>query len=261
MDSQRLKLRPSFALLLALLCALACGGCAGRPMPLGGEDLTRPARQLLLVVAEDWQYTEASLLRFERSSPEQAWVRVGEPMPVNLGRNGLGWGRGLHGLALGPGPVKREGDGRAPAGLFALGTGFALEPGEVGPARLPILRADVNLMCVDDSASRFYNRIVEADRVSACDWTSAEDMLRRDGQYRLGVFVRHNADPVTPGGGSCIFLHIWLGRGVASSGCTNMAPADMLTLLRWLDADRAPVLAQLPRRDYARHRAAWRLPE
>lgn len=247
-------------LFAGLFAALALAACAPKPTPLGGEDLTRSSRQLLLVVAEDWQYTEARLQRFERASAEDEWKRVGAPVQVNLGRGGLGWGRGLHGLALGAGPVKREGDGRAPAGLFALGAGFAQEPAETGAKSLPVLRADKDLVCVDDAASPLYNSFVRAPGGKG-EWTSAEDMLRPDGQYRLGVFVKHNTDPMTPGAGSCIFLHIWLGRGVASSGCTNMDAPDMLALLRWLDAGKQPVLAQLPRQDYERLRAAWHLPQ
>lgn len=246
-------------ILLAL--ALVCAGCAGgRPRPFGGADMTGPSRQLLLVTAAGWDSTTGELRRFERAEADSAWIAVGEPLPVNLGRSGLGWGRGLHGLALGPGPVKREGDGRTPAGLFELGTGFAYEPADLGAVRMPMLRADANLFCVDTAASRHYNRIIDKSAVPAPDWTSAEDMLRTDGQYRLGVLVRHNMDPVVPEGGSCIFLHIWLGQGVASSGCTNMAPEVMLGLLRWLDAERAPVLAQLPRLELSRYGPAWRLP-
>lgn len=254
-----MKLRlPTMTLLLA---ALLCAGCAGLPRPFGGADMTGPSRQLLLVTAEGWDSTSGELRRFERAGAGSEWTAVGGPVPVNLGRSGLGWGRGLHGLALGPGPVKREGDGRAPAGLFELGTGFAYDPAEAGAVRLPLLRADENLLCVDGTESRFYNRIIDKRDMPAPDWSSVEDMRRKDDQYRLGVLVRHNMDPVVPGGGSCIFVHIWLGQGVASSGCTNMAPEAMLGLLRWLDADRAPVLAQLPRLELERYGAAWRLPD
>lgn len=255
----RPAIRFSCAAVLAAALCLGAAGCAPRPTPLGGADLTLGSRQLLLVVAEDWTSTQASLQRLERSAPDGDWRRVGGPMAVNLGRNGLGWGRGLHGQALGAGPVKREGDGRAPVGLFALGQGFAQAPEEVRDARLPVLRADERLFCVDDAASPLYNTFARTDGGPG-SWNSAEDMLRADGQYRLGVFVRHNSDPVEPGAGSCIFLHIWLGRGVASSGCTNMDAADMLTLLRWLDADKRPLLAQLPRVDFDRLQTAWRLP-
>ncbi|MHC1701900.1 MAG: L,D-transpeptidase [Humidesulfovibrio sp.] len=248
--------------LLALFAsALVFTGCASSPRPFGGADMTGPSRQLLLVSAESWDASSGELRRFERAEAGGQWTAVGGPVFVNLGRNGLGWGRGLHGLALGSGPVKREGDGRAPAGLFELGPGFAYDPDEAGPVRLPLLKADENLLCVDGTESRYYNQIVQKNSVAAPDWQSAEDMRRADGQYRLGALVLHNMDPVVPGGGSCIFLHIWRDRGMATSGCTSMAPEDMLELLRWLDAERAPVLAQLPRLELERYAASWRLPE
>ena len=249
------------AALALLALAFFCLGCAGgQPRPLGGADMTGPSRQLLLVTAQGWDSTSGELRRFERAEAGAEWTAVGAPVPVNLGRHGLGWGRGLHGLALGPGPVKREGDGRAPAGLFELGQGFAYDPIEVGSARLPLLRADANLVCVDDSASRSYNRFVEKSAVAAPDWASAEDMRRVDSQYRLGALVRHNMDPVVPQAGSCIFLHIWRGQGMATSGCTSMDPEVMLEVLRWLDAECAPVLAQMPRLELERYGPSWHLP-
>ena len=242
------------------LSALGLLGCAPNAVALGGQDLTAPARQLLLVVAEDWNYSEASLQRFERATFDSDWTPIGGPVPVSLGRKGLGWGRGLHGLALGAGPVKREGDGRAPADVFALGPGFAREPADVGVSRVPLLRADKSLVCVDDGASPLYNQFAQTSGGPVA-WTSAEDMDRADGQYKLGMFVRHNVDPPVPGGGSCIFLHIWLSPGAATSGCTAMDEANLLALLRWLDAAKSPVLAQLPRTDYQRLRTALRLPQ
>ncbi len=246
------------ALILAALLLAGLAGCAS--LKPAAEAPAAQSRQLLLVTAEGWDSTRGELRRFERDAAGAPWRLVGGPVFVNLGRGGLGWGLGLHGGALGPGPEKREGDGRAPAGLFAMGEGFAYDPAEAGATGVPVLRADADLFCVDDGASRFYNRFARRSEVAAPDWTSAEDMLRKDGQYRLGAFVRHNTDPVTPGRGSCIFVHIWLGRGVASSGCTNMDAPDMLALLRWLDAAKSPVLAQLPQAEYARLRAAWGLP-
>lgn len=259
MTSQGTRMLPRAALTLLLL-ALACASCAAKPRPLGGADMTGPSRQLLLVTAEGWDSSSGELRRYERAEAGSEWTPVGGPVFVNLGRSGLGWGRGLHGVALGPGPVKREGDGRAPAGLFELGTGFAYDPAEAGSVRLPLLKADANLLCVDGTESRFYNRIIDRRDVPAPDWSSVEDMLRTDDQYRLGLLVRHNMDPVVPGGGSCIFLHIWRGQGLASSGCTSMDPQAMLEVLRWLDAERAPVLAQMPRLELERYGASWRLP-
>lgn len=253
----------SCRLAAVVFLGLLLAGCA-RLKPADESASASPlaqARQLLLVTAETWNSTQGELRRFERDASAAPWRLVGWPVAVNLGRGGLGWGLGLHGGTLGPDPEKREGDGRAPAGLFALGEGFAYDPAEAGAHGVPVLRADADLLCVDDSASRFYNRFARRSEVPAPDWTSAEDMLRKDVQYRLGALVRHNMDPVTPNRGSCIFLHIWLAPGRGTAGCTSMDAPDMLALLRWLDAAKAPVLAQLPRAEYARLRAAWGLPE
>jgi L,D-peptidoglycan transpeptidase YkuD (ErfK/YbiS/YcfS/YnhG family) len=56
---------------------------------------------------------------------------------------------------------------------------------------------------VDDSASTFYNRIVDSAQVKR-DWKSAEEMLSTDGTYRLGAVIRHNWEQI-PECGSCIF--------------------------------------------------------
>jgi D-alanyl-D-alanine dipeptidase len=85
-------------------------------------------------------------------------------------------------------------------------------------------------------------------------------MLRPDGEYRWGVVVDHNTDPVTAGAGSCIFLHIWLGPGVGTTGCTAMSQEQLEGLLARLDPARRPLLVQLPRPEYKKLRRHWKLP-
>ena len=80
------------------------------------------SRQLLLVRASSWWATTGTLQRYERDSGS-SWRSVGAGVPVNLGRSGMGWGRGLHASAA-VGPQKREGDGRSPAGVFRLSRAF-----------------------------------------------------------------------------------------------------------------------------------------
>ena len=60
--------------------------------------------------------------------------------------------------------------------------------------------------------------------------------------------------------GSCIFAHLWKAPGVATSGCTAMAPSTMDTLLAWLRPDRQPVFVLLPASEYRRLQGAWQLP-
>jgi L,D-peptidoglycan transpeptidase YkuD (ErfK/YbiS/YcfS/YnhG family) len=193
-----------------------------------------------------------------RASARSAWRQVGAPVPIVVGRSGLGWGRGLHGAGAPPGadgPGKAEGDGRSPAGVFLLTEAFGYAPGDSVRSGLPYRRATADLECVDDPASALYNRVVT--RPAAPDYTSHEEMRRADDLYRVGVVVAHN-DPAVPRGGSCIFLHQWGGPRSTTSGCTALAPAPLDALVAWLRP--GAVLVQLPDAQYRRLRRPWRLP-
>jgi D-alanyl-D-alanine dipeptidase len=113
--------------------------------------------------------------------------------------------------------------------------------------------------CVDDASSKFYNRVLERSTV-APDWNSSEHMLRPDGLYRWGVMIDHNAEPVTAGVGSCIFLHIWMGPGQGTTGCTAMTQEHLEGVLAWLDPAKNPLLVQLPQAEYKKLRKQWKLP-
>jgi D-aminopeptidase len=217
------------------------------------------SRQVILSVSAGWDQTRAILQAYERASAETPWAPVSAPVEGSLGRSGLAWGRGLHPESL-EGPQKREGDGKSPAGVFDLRlvTGYA----KAAPAgmRLPYRAATPTLRCVDDPRSAHYNRLADEARTRK-DWSSAEDMRRKDDLYRLVVRVGHNDRPVVPGGGSCIFLHLRSGPEATTSGCTAFEPEPMERLLRWLDPAARPVLVQLPDAAYRERAAAWGLPE
>jgi D-alanyl-D-alanine dipeptidase len=171
----------------------------------------------------------------------------------------MAWGSGLHGGVIGEGPVKQEGDGRSPAGVFSLGSAFGYAPPErAGEMKSPYIQAVATLECVDDPQSAHYNRIVDRAGVENPDWKSSERMLRDDDQYRWGVVVEHNAKGA-PGCGSCVFMHIWEAPGTGTSGCSAMSLSSMERLLRWLDAGKRPILVQLPRAEFERLREVWGL--
>ena len=198
------------------------------------------ALQLLVVTAPAWGSTAGQLLRFARAERDGAWQAVGAALSVSLGRNGMAWGRGLH-LPM-SGVEKVEGDGCAPAGIFAVTALFGVAPADsplARAAKLPYLPATPDLKAIDDPASAYYNRIE---------------------RYAVGAVVAHNAGPVVPGAGSCIFLHVRAGEGVPTAGCTAMALADVMALAAWLDGAAKPLLVQLPQAEYDARRAAWGLP-
>lgn len=221
------------------------------------------SRQLLLVVAPEWESGAGQLQRFERPSFDGDWQPVGAEIAVSLGKSGLAWGRGLHPKVGRAGPEKGEGDGCAPAGIFAITALFGYAESDspfARSAKLPYLSATGDLKAIDDPASIHYNRIVERSSVAQPDWTSCEDMLRGDQRYAVGAVVAHNSEQPVPGAGSCIFLHVWESAGVPTAGCTAMALADMSEIGGWLDGAASPLLVQLPRVACEGLRAAWGLP-
>ncbi|HEX8187996.1 MAG TPA: L,D-transpeptidase family protein [Pyrinomonadaceae bacterium] len=247
-------------MLKAIRLALACALLAWAPAAAGKTPapLLR-SRQLLVVTTRGWDDVPGTLRRFERKGTKGAWVQVGKEVPVAVGRNGLGWGAGLVETGGEAGPQKKEGDGRAPAGVFALGPAFGFAPARDAWLRLPYTPLTPSVECVDDTASRSYNLIVDRAAAGGADWNSSERMRSVEG-YRRGLVVRHNAAPVVAGRGSCIFLHVWAGPGKGTAGCTAMEEASLTGLLRWLDPKQTPLLVQLPGAEYARLRAAWGLP-
>lgn len=203
------------------------------------------SEQLLLVVSEGFDDSTAVLQRYELSG--KAYQKKGNSVKVNLGRSGMGWGSGSEAIAhKDDEPVKREGDGRAPAGIFVLETVFGYA--KTMATAMPYLQATDDLICVDDSSSRAYNTIVSLDKNDRPD--SFEWMHREDGLYKRGVTVAHNTEQ-TPQAGSCIFLHVQKGENMPTSGCTSMEEKELDEIIGWLDARKRPLLVQVPR-DYCR---------
>jgi L,D-peptidoglycan transpeptidase YkuD (ErfK/YbiS/YcfS/YnhG family) len=257
---------------LLVVAIAACSGKGGAPPPkpavpdagaaaIDSVRVPDNARQLVTVVVEGWDATDATLALWTRDTDGGAWTRAKPPWPGTVGRSGVAWGRGLHGEGVPDGrggPIKEEGDGKSPAGLFALGPAFGYAPAAPAGTRLPYTTVDAHWRCVDDAASAVYNRVLD-ERTVTPDWSSAEDMRRPDDLYEWVVEVKHNATAV-PGGGSCIFLHVWGGPGDTTVGCTAMEGSQLATLIATLDPASNPTLVVLPKSEYAALSATWGLP-
>ena len=237
-------------LLLLCLAANAYPAIVGAPQ----------AQQAILVVSKDWDAVPGKLQRFELKG--DTWKKVGPAIPIVVGRKGLGWGLGLHPTNEFAGPIKKEGDGKSPAGIFNLGSAFGLaEVSEMKWVKLPYQHLTSLIECVDDVKSVHYNSIVNREKVGKIDWDSSEKMREIGEQYRLGITVDHNVAPRKSACGSCIFIHIWKGENTGTSGCTAMTGDNMEKVLRWVDPAKHPVLIQLPDAEYERLREPWQLPK
>ena len=241
------------------LSMLALAGCAHRAPPSADVEW-RQARQAVVVVTPGWNADHGTLRTFERTDGD--WREVGTAQSVGVGRNGSAWGLGLHPDGL-PGPIKQEGDGRSPAGVFGIGEAF----GYAAKARtaLPYAAMQASHYCMDVSGSRLYNRIVDADTVGADAVVGSTEPMRLDlrkpgdQRYRLGFVIEHNPQ-ARPNAGSCIFAHLWKQPGEATAGCTAMADPTMDRLLTWLRPGQHPVFVLMPDDQYRSLRAEWKLP-
>jgi len=218
------------------------------------------ARQLVLVITPDWDASQGTLQAF--SKHDGTWKSHAAAVPVTVGRSGAAWGVGLH-AATSDGPVKKEGDGRSPAGVFRIGEAFGY-PAFVRTA-LEYKGMTESDYCIDVSGSPLYNQIVDARVVGQPAVQGSTEPMRRDlhvngdQRYKIGFVIEHNAHG-TRDAGSCIFAHLWKQPGEPTSGCTAMEESVMSNLLGWLRADQRPVFVLLPQAEYVRLKGEWQLP-
>lgn len=219
------------------------------------------ARQLLVAVAPDWDSQRAAMQAYRRDGKNDPWRAVfTSDWPVLLGRNGLAWGRGVFSPPEDKLPRKMEKDGRAPAGIFALGAllGYATDPPQ--GARWPYIQVGPYDAWIDDPRLPQYNEHVRVNPRQIPDWFESQKMRLGDNAYKWLLEIRHNTSPARPGSGSAIFFHVRRGPDRPSIGCTTMSLEDLERMIIWLRPEARPYYVLLPREAYERLRNEWRLP-
>jgi L,D-peptidoglycan transpeptidase YkuD (ErfK/YbiS/YcfS/YnhG family) len=206
------------------LLPLALAACTMPPAqdPLLAE-VPAGTTQVVVVGPSHRGAVTAELTAWQRSAT--GWTLALGPLPAVVGRTGV--------VAAAD---KREGDGHTPGGVFAIGTAFGYEASlRTGLAYRQATAAD---HWIDDPASPQYNQWVVGKPA-----VSAERMRRDDDAYSAGAVVEYNTQPVVPGRGSAIFLHVWSGPGRPTAGCVAAAGDDVRAVLAFLHRDRSPVIA------------------
>lgn len=155
----------------------------------------------------------------------------------------LTWQGGQLRCAIGRAGVrsdKREGDGATPVGCFPLRR--VLYRADRLPApdgALPVTAIDPGLGWCDDPRDPAYNREVRLPFAA-----SHERLWRDDALYDLLAVIGHNDDPVVPGLGSAIFLHVARPDFGPTEGCVALPRDDLMALLACCrPGDRLCVLA------------------
>lgn len=182
--------------------------------------------QLVTVDAPARDATSGTLRLWRRDGA--CWVAVAGPWRAELGRGGVARNR-------------REGDGTTPLGTFAFGSVI------YGVARDPGVRYRYHrLVCGDwwdeDPASPTYNTFRHVRCGTAPPFGGGSEALwRATRAYRHFAEIRFNTDPVVPGRGSAIFLHVSIGS--PTNGCVALAPNRLVRVLRWLRPGSRPLIA------------------
>lgn len=183
--------------------------------------LPRGVQQLIVVTPKT--DTTAELNAYQKSGAK--WVRASfSPIPVVVGKNGI----------IRP-QDKFEGDKKTPAGLYPLGTAFGNLPLNIS---YPYRRTTIEDKFIDDAKNPDYNHWVSGETNAA----SYEEMLREDGIYNIGIVVDYNMNPVVPGKGSAIFVHIWYGSHTPTTGCVAMDETNLRKLVIWLNKEDKPYI-------------------
>lgn len=227
--------------LLRLACLLLLVSC---PPTLAAPKVSQPwevpaglathldklgAAQCLWVVPENPASPAATVVPLAKRSG--GWAVALSPFPAVIGRKGLA-----------PEGEKREGDERSPSGVFPLGFAFGYAPSLDIMWRYRPSRTDD--VWVDDPDAPDYNTLTRKGDTKA---KSFEYLKRSDDLYKLGIVVEYNIDPVVPGHGSAIFMHLWKDSQTGTAGCVAFAENQMNAVLAWLDPGRRACVAILAR--------------
>ncbi len=228
------KILNKILLFQIFLPLLLLKGCAFAPLGVkfdagnylaSQNDKIGKSSQILLVKDESFLFfTSSKLYVMERQG--DMWTMAFEPFTSVIGRNGF--------LPLGE---KKEGDGKTPAGIYTLKLAFGY-PESIN-TKMPYRQARSDDIWVDDPDAEDYNRWTKLNETKA---TSYEMMKRDDHQYKYGIVIEHNTDPVVKGNGSAIFLHIWKEKNAPTAGCVAVSEEDILKILQWLDPAKLPLI-------------------
>ncbi len=226
-----LKLSSFLPLLFMLLYLGACATpfrtsrySAATVLEIPGN-LVGESTQALIVTHEGFWFFPANKV-YAAQKQGDTWMVAFEPFSAVVGRNGFA-----------PFGEKREGDGRTPSGMYRLGDVFGYA--EAVNTKMPYRQALADDLWVDDPAAPDYNRWVKQGETSAASY---EKMKRDDDQYKYGVVIEYNTDPVIKGHGSAIFFHVWKRAWSPTAGCVAVSEADIRKILAWLDPAARPVI-------------------
>jgi L,D-peptidoglycan transpeptidase YkuD (ErfK/YbiS/YcfS/YnhG family) len=130
--------------------------------------------------------------------------------------------------------VKTEGDKKTPTGLYSFGTFFGKDKASFLHWKYRQVTADDKW--IDDPTHPDYNKWITGDTTAK----SYEKLFRSDEVYDQAAVIDYNMNPIVPGKGSAIFMHIWRGELLGTAGCVAMKKEYLVKVLHWMDQTKNP---------------------
>ena len=126
---------------------------------------------------------------------------------------------------------KREGDGFTPVGTFFIEKIFYRAD------KIRNLNTKINKIKIresdgwcDDPNQKEYNQLIQFPF-----YFSAEKFYREDSLYNIVCVLSYNTNPITPGLGSAIFVHVAKHGYNVTEGCVALKQEDLIYLLSFID--------------------------
>ena len=221
-------------LLLCFIISLFLSACGYPPIVTNGNTkkiLTLYAKEIgqsrqVLLVQKKKNDSSSLYLVYTLEKNADSWKFIFKPMDAVIGKNGFA-----------PLNEKREGDGKTPSGVFSLKQTFGYN--KYANTKMPYRQALDDDVWVDDPNAPDYNQWVKRKKTDA---TSFEEMKRADDQYKYGIVIEYNTNPIIKGHGSAIFLHVWKEKGSPTAGCVAVSENDLIKILSWLDPGANPLI-------------------
>ena len=178
-------------------------------------DVAKKASQIIIVAAEGTDATVSMHTKDANGIWHKDFSTAGK-----IGKKGIG--------------KKKEGDGKTPTGVYSFNKAFGVKSNP-GISAMSYLQVDETHHWVDDSNSKYYNRLVSTRDVEV-DWNSSEQLSKVVPQYNYALAINYN-ESCTPNKGSAIFLHCTSESFGTTSGCIAIREKYMKQVMKNLQSD------------------------
>jgi len=126
---------------------------------------------------------------------------------------------------------KKEGDLKTPKGTFEIeNLYYRKDRIEKPKTKLKCIEIKKNMgWCDDIKSKKYYNKLVNTKLK-----LHHEHLFRKDHKYDLFIPIKYNFKKITPGKGSCIFLHL-TNNYRPTAGCVALNKKDFIIMLKLID--------------------------